>query len=539
MGTIDRSKVALYIRWSTEDQGQGHTLAIQAEACRHYCLSQGWSVADTLVYVDEGWSGGSLDRPALSRLRGQVIAGSVQAVVVYRLDRLSRNIRDIIALVLGEWDGRCVIRSATEPIDTASDTGKLTFTLLSSFADFERGTIRARTLGGKRKNAEQGKNAGAPYPFGYERGEATGTYRVVEREAAVVRLIFHLYLQGMGCKPIAEQLNSWGMAARLQGPGRPRLSPGTWSNTAVLRILRNPVYAGELAYGQRARNPRRGRDGERHYLVNHPDDVIRVESPYIAPIVDQETFRRANEIRQARKSPHLGRRAAGSEHLLSGLAWCPCGHSLCGRRSKSVRYYVCSGRKNKGASVCRSGQVRADVLEQIILAGLESMYGDVSLEDTGEQQRVRGEKRQMLGELLGRSDGELRQARQARERLAGDYGRGAVTGEAYQHLYDSLEDRIRALAAAVADLKGRLCVAESDATEPPATTTLGTNFGTLNVAQRKLLLGRFLHRIVACREPGSSLLTVHVDWNGSPFATNISMNSMTPRLATLSSPSNR
>jgi site-specific DNA recombinase len=103
---IDPDKVAIYIRWSTDDQSDGTTLEVQQEGCKHYLLSQGWVVNEDLIFVDDGWSGGNLERPAMTRMRTLVRAGKVDCVVVFKLDRLSRSVIDMVNLVLEEWDGQ-------------------------------------------------------------------------------------------------------------------------------------------------------------------------------------------------------------------------------------------------------------------------------------------------------------------------------------------------------------------------------------------------------------------------------------------------
>jgi site-specific DNA recombinase len=114
---IRGDRVGIYIRWSTEDQGEGTTLAVQREACQSYIHSQGWTPSDALTFVDDGISGGTVDRPALTRLRAAVRAGEVDCVVVYKLDRLSRSVVDMVKLVLEEWDGHCYLKSAREPLE--------------------------------------------------------------------------------------------------------------------------------------------------------------------------------------------------------------------------------------------------------------------------------------------------------------------------------------------------------------------------------------------------------------------------------------
>ncbi|HLN62292.1 MAG TPA: recombinase family protein, partial [Symbiobacteriaceae bacterium] len=194
-------KVAAYIRWSTDEQGQGTTLAIQRERVELFIRSQGWSLAEDRVFVDDGYSGSTLDRPAMRLLREAVRAGEVDCVVVYKLDRLSRSLLDTVTLVRREWQERCTLYSATENFDTCSPVGQMVFNLLVSFAEFERNLIRERTLSGKRKRAQQGRNAGQRYAYGYRRGDDGGWVLDSVDEtgglagpAAVVRQIFSRYM---------------------------------------------------------------------------------------------------------------------------------------------------------------------------------------------------------------------------------------------------------------------------------------------------------------------------------------------------------
>jgi site-specific DNA recombinase len=150
--------VAVYIRWSTEEQTEGTTLEVQRERCSLFIRSQGWEHDPQLTFIDDGYSGGTLNRPALTRLRAAVRAGQVDCVVSYSIDRLSRNLADIVALVQKEWAGRAVFRSASQPISTdeGNPAGQLIFNMLASFAEFERGLIRERTFSGLVRRAQEG-----------------------------------------------------------------------------------------------------------------------------------------------------------------------------------------------------------------------------------------------------------------------------------------------------------------------------------------------------------------------------------------------
>ncbi|HYG60927.1 MAG TPA: recombinase family protein, partial [Symbiobacteriaceae bacterium] len=245
---VDPDRVAIYIRWSTEDQAEGTTLEVQREACTHYVLSQGWRVSHDLIFIDDGCSGGTLDRPALARLRHLVKEGRIQAVVVYRLDRLSRSVVDTVNLVLQEWDGLCHVKSAREPIDTASQAGRMFFYTLVSYAEWERAAIRERTSAGRLRRAAEGRWAAGRPPFGYQL-DAEHRLALHPEEAPVVARIFREYLAGKGSPAIAFEL------AREGAPFRGRI----WWAGAVKRVLENPVYCGELRYGITRANPRHGK----------------------------------------------------------------------------------------------------------------------------------------------------------------------------------------------------------------------------------------------------------------------------------------
>jgi site-specific DNA recombinase len=245
--TIRPDRVAVYIRWSTDDQAEGTTAAVQRETCRHYVLSQGWQFREELLFVDDGCSGGSLDRPALNRLRLLIRKGQIDCVVLFKIDRLSRNLVDTVNLVLREWEGRCHVRSAREAIDTTTPGGKMFFYTLVSFAEWERAVIRDRTLSGKLRRLREGKNPGFRPPYGFRRGAETGRFAVVPAEAPVVRQIFRLYLRGLGYSAIAAWLRRQGVCSR---GGRP------FTGKAVAAVLANPLYAGTLLYGRRSRRGR-------------------------------------------------------------------------------------------------------------------------------------------------------------------------------------------------------------------------------------------------------------------------------------------
>lgn len=372
---IDPDKVAIYIRWSTDDQSDGTTLEVQSEGCRHYVLSQGWVVNEDLIFVDDGWSGGNMERPALTRLRALVKGGKVDCVVVFKLDRLSRSVIDMVNLVLEEWDGLTHVKSAREPVDTSSAMGKQFFYMLVSFAEWERSVIRERTSAGRLARAKEGYKASARAPYGYRHGETTGSYEVDAAEAPLVRRIFDLYTQGLGAKAIVNQFNSDGYRNR---------DGEMWNERTVLYILSNPVYTGKMVYGRVSKNPRRGKaEGEAFWVKNDKVTVVE-KSPFIPAIIPEDLFALAQQVKAGRQfsssedvpSP----RAVSSPYLLTGLAKCQCGYGLYAKVQKKngreYQHYACLGKKIKGTAFCASANIPMDVLDKQVEREVLTRFGN-------------------------------------------------------------------------------------------------------------------------------------------------------------------
>lgn len=502
---IASDKVAIYIRWSTEDQGQGHTLEIQQESCRYYSMSQGWVARSDLTYIDDGYSGSTLERPALTRLRQAVRDGRVDCVVVYKLDRLSRNIKDIINLVLDEWEGICCVRSTQEPVDTTSDAGKLFFTMLGSFADFERSTIKNRTWSGKRKNAEKGRNPGYVYPYGF-RKSPTGDFEIVEEEAVIVRRMFHDYLKGKSCRMIAFALNSEGALSR---------HGGMWAIADISRLIRNPIYKGTLVFNRRAWSQKK-----KLGKVVFKDRSEWIEAEGAAPpIIDPEIWEQVQRVRESR--PRIGRgesaRTQSSPYLLSGLAKCAqCGYSWIGYQggNNGERYYACAAARSSGPARCPSRSIKVTTLDDFIVERLREtwplkgafqpeMLEKVKVRLQEIEARIKG-----LQQRLGALEGAL-------ERFKADYRAGKLTAEVYMEFSrDGRTER---------DEIGRLL----SAAEAERQEVLNTRFDmerasgwygrldawdSLELTEKQQILRMLVARILVGRPKGEQDVSVHVEW---------------------------
>ncbi len=224
-------KTAIYCRTSTEDQGI--SMKDQEERLRAYCVSRGdWSVVK--VYRDEA-SGKSLNRPALAQLLEDAKAHRLDSLVILKLDRLTRSVRDLGNLIEFFEKQKVTWVSLTEAIDASSAAGRLMIHVLGSVAEWERGIIRERTSSALRFKKNHMQVYGH-IPLGFARvGDSLAPE---EKEMLTVRMIYHLRGQGLTLRAIAARLNK--IHARTKKGGR-------WAPATVLTILNNKIYAPYLA----------------------------------------------------------------------------------------------------------------------------------------------------------------------------------------------------------------------------------------------------------------------------------------------------
>lgn len=322
-------KAALYLRVSTEDQAKhGYSLPAQADECHRKAEAAG--AAATVTYSDNGWSAGTLDRPALERLRADVRAGAIDTVITLDPDRLSRDLVHLL-LLTDEFEAAKVPLVFVTMDWQNTPEGRLFLSMRGAVAEFERAKIRERGLRGRKKKIQGGGIGSAPVRlFGYRYQD--GALTVVEDEAAVVRRIFDLCgRDGSGTMRIAQTLRSEGVPA----PKGARWHPGT-----IVRILRNPVYAGQL----------------RQFAKGKLRWDLRVRVP---AILSQETWDAAQAAMQHHLDINPGRAASVRAPLLAGIGRCGvCGGTLyCqgGYRTQPMSgYYVCGNRKQPNGPTGRA-----------------------------------------------------------------------------------------------------------------------------------------------------------------------------------------
>jgi site-specific DNA recombinase len=355
--------VAIYCRVSTEEQAsEGYSISAQLQTLRQYAHLYGWQIAEE--YVDEGISGKDIKgRPAMQRMISDVEKDKFQAILVWKISRLSRNLLDTLVLLdkFEEYDVKFI--SYSENFDTSSPIGKLVVQLMASIAEMERNTLSENVKLGMTQRAKEGSWNGGVV-FGYDSIEKE--LIINRKEAETVQLIFTLYAEGNGLKAITNHLNKVGF----------RTKRGKYfSINGIATILDNPIYNGKIRWLQVENWDKKRRRGKN---VN----PILAEGQHEA-IISDELW---NIVQARRQSRSFKQRQSNEPFLLSSILRCPdCGqglvpsittHTLKDGSKRKHRYYVCNVFHNKGSAACKANSIKAYEAEDAVYNRITEFLND-------------------------------------------------------------------------------------------------------------------------------------------------------------------
>ena len=355
-------RIHLYIRVSTDAQAEkGFSIPTQIVACERKAMDLG--ATEIVRHIDDGYSGGTLERPGLTALREAVRHKQVDVIICYAVDRLFRGEPYYQHLLMREFKmAKVKVTFIMTPYEE-TNAGELFFSVLGAIAEFERQTIKERTLRGKRGKAQSGKIVMNTHPTGYDYDKERSMY-VPNEHAEVVKMLFTLAADGKSISFIVRQLNR----ERVSAP-----KGKFWHAGTVSRILRNPMYRGEA---RQFREIRKKVDGKWITEIRDEVDWITVPCP---PLVSQELFDRAQSsvAENKRFSPRNTQRT----YLLQHIARCGiCGRSMTiSQRGKQIDYYLCASHglySVTGQEHCGSRGIKAKLLDDTVWEFLASLVND-------------------------------------------------------------------------------------------------------------------------------------------------------------------
>jgi site-specific DNA recombinase len=456
-------QAAFYARVSSDQQAQAQTIQSQIAALRARVQADGVALSAENEFVDDGYSGSTLVRPALERLRDVVAAGGIDRLYVHSPDRLARKYAYQVVLV-DELQ-----RAGVEVIFLNHELGRtpeddLLLQVQGMIAEYERAKILERSRRGKRHKAQTGVVnvlSGAPYGYSYitlAEGGGQARYEICEEQAQVVRQVFTWVGQ--------QRLSIGEVCRRLREQGTPTRTGKTWwDRTSIWGMLKNPAYKGQAGFGKTracALQPRlRAQRG-------HPLQPRRARSSYDVPasdwlmipvpaIVSEDLFATVQtQLEENRRRARTGRR--GARYLLQGLLVCACcGYAYYGKAiSPSARkghprdyaYYRCIGSdayRFGGQRMCFNTQVRTDRLEEAVWQQVCQLLEDPQRLGQEYERRLQAAQASPGESQMALVEKQINKLRQGIARLIDGYTEGYIDKSEFEPRIRRFKERLAAL----------------------------------------------------------------------------------------------
>ncbi len=403
-------RAALYARVSSDQQAEAGTIDSQVAALQERMRQDGVTVDPELCFLDDGYTGSTLVRPALERLRDAASNGAVERLYVQAPDRLARSyVHQVLLVDELKRCGVALVFLNRAVGETPED--QLLLQVQGVVAEYERAKILERSRRGRLHAARQGKISvlagSAPYGYRYvskQEGGGQARYEVVWEQARIVRQLFTW---------VGEDRLTIGEAARrLTQQGVPtRMGKQRWDRSTVWGILQNPAYKGIAAYGKThhgQRRPRlrpaRGQPEQPRRPYSRYDATESAISIEVPALVSEELFAAVAEQLQENRQRQR-QRVQGARHLLQGLLVCKqCGYACHGKpvsrdrngTRRSYCYYRCGGAEGArfgGHKICPNKQVRSDLLETAVWEDVCAVLTDPQKVEEEYRRRLDGSDR--------------------------------------------------------------------------------------------------------------------------------------------------
>lgn len=388
--------VGLYLRLSHDDERAGESLSIenQRSILLKYVEEKGWEVYD--IYIDDGVSGTTFNRPGVQRLLDDAKAGIINTIIVKDLSRFGRNyiqVGQYFDYIFPTFGIRFI--AVQDNVDTANnDNSGMDMTpIMNVFNEWHAANTSKKIRAVLKANAKDGKYHPRKAPYGYVKGMDEKKTPIIDEEAAeIVKRIFEMRSRGMSSHKIADQLNAEGIASPSKycmekyGIVGKRKNFGLWSVCPINSILKNPTYLGHMA---QQRYSSISYKNHKRYMRDESEWVV-VENTHEA-IISQELW---DKVREVEKSVSQGKKTKrGYTHPLSGFLYCAdCNGKMklnyINRNGVLDFNFNCGNHMRLGKAYYFSHFIQAKVLEEIILTDIRDKAKSVIFDEEAVRRKL-------------------------------------------------------------------------------------------------------------------------------------------------------
>ena len=475
-------KTGIYVRVSTEEQAQeGFSIRGQTEKLKSYILLKDWELYD--IYSDEGISGKNIiDRPEVNRLINDIKNGKVNNVLVFKVDRLTRSIKNLMELVEIFDTYNCAFNSLTESIDTDTPSGRMFLKIIGIFAEFERENLISRVTMGFERKAREGytlASYGASYGYDLKKGEKIQTINA--SEAKIVKEIFNMYVkENKTMLIIAKNLMQRGIKTKRNS--------NRWGKSNIKNILENPNYIGKVRYSVE--------DKSKYFEVVGQHEAI----------IDNDIFQLAQE-KLNRNQKNFRTKPPKEDKYFSGVLYCgKCGHRFSThqnyhKRKDGSEYntgaYSCGGRIYDN---CKIGNIVHSKIENLFNEYVKNI-DTLAIKNAEIINIEPNDKKNKILEYIAECESKLKLQEKRKKQAMEQYMDGNIDFAEYRQLLDISNGKYEMLLNEIEKAKSEFPEDnQSQMTKEDIIEDLSENWQRLNNNERFIFLQRFVKKIVIMAE---------------------------------------
>jgi len=440
---------------------------MQKEKALNYC---DLNDEEYQVFEDLDFSGKDTKRPAFQEMKKQIKAGLVKKVVVYRLDRLSRSLKDIILFIDLLKEGGVEFVSITEKFDTSTPMGRAMLNIMGVFAQMEREVISQRIKDSSEKQIHEGKKLGMP-PFGYRlKVGKHGEWEIQKKEAEIVKKVFEMYSTGdWSYKSLASYLNKHERIEREDKPGQPTWGEGEyssqgWQPWTVGYILKNPTYAGIIR------------------------EDLEVPPKNFSILIKKELYEKCKRIRNKRSVYHPAYcHQTTNDYPLKGKVFCSCGFRMYGVKPKKAPHELYFWCRNTEAKDYHNHQPPLHFILDEVLSYLRQCKLSEKI--------IKEAKERLLKQKEGKEEDRmemLKRYQESYQRLQEQYIDGAVSKKFMEKKSREIKDKIESLKPDTSSYQKAVLLSEL----PKIIEGLEKNGGENDEKYKKKLISLFVKKVI-------------------------------------------